>query len=78
DGVNDLFRPVAQEGLEVILSLEIYNRWGEKVYAGSGPNAGWDGRIDGKDAAVDTYIYLLEVACDGEKGKRSGEVNLLR
>lgn len=78
DGVNEVFRPVAQEGLEVILGLEIYNRWGQKVYAGSGPDAGWDGRIGGKDAAVDAYIYILEVACDGEKGKRTGEVNLLR
>ncbi len=78
DGVNDVFRPVAQEGLEVILGLEIFNRWGEKVYAGGGANVGWDGRIDGKDAAVDTYLYLLEVLCDGEKAKRVGELSLLR
>ncbi|MCC7506048.1 MAG: gliding motility-associated C-terminal domain-containing protein [Saprospiraceae bacterium] len=78
DGTNDVFRPIKQEGLEVILGLEIYNRWGQKVYAGNGSDAGWDGRIDGKAAAVDTYIYVLEVVCDGEKEKRVGELNLLR
>lgn len=78
DGVNEAFRAVEREGLEVIVSLEIFNRWGQKVYAGSGADAAWDGRQGGKSAPGDTYIYVLEILCDGEKTRRVGEVTVLR
>jgi hypothetical protein len=56
------FRP--DEGLfqgvgncDITFKLFIYSRWGDLVYTG---NAGWDGTINGKDAPIGTYSYLME------------------
>lgn len=79
DGVNDTFTAVPYEGNEVITRLTIYNRWGQKVYEVTGPNAAWDGTTSGKPAPSDVYVWLLEVLCDGDGIKfRKGDVTVLR
>lgn len=80
DQVNDVFRVVQYEGLERVTSLEIWNRWGNKVFAGSGASAVWDGTLDGKLAPMDTYLYILKVSCPvgGEQEPRVGDVTVLR
>ena len=79
DGHNDEFRVAPYEGSEVIARLRIFNRWGQKIYEGTGSNTGWDGTVDGKPAPSDVYVWLLEVLCDGVLGKpRKGDVTLLR
>ncbi len=77
DGANDVFRVVAHEGAELVTGLEIYDRWGEKVYENQG-NAYWDGTIDGKPAPSDVYVYIVKVECGELIGKRVGDVTLLR
>ena len=76
DGVNDVFKALG-EGPELIASLSIYDRWGEKVYARQG-NVSWDGTIDGQPAMSDVYVYIIEVACGTDKVRRVGEVTVLR
>lgn len=78
DGVNDVFRVVPFEGVEVISRLQVYDRWGQKVYEGAGSGATWDGRIDGKPAPSDTYVWILEVECSGDREQRVGDVTVLR
>ncbi len=80
DQTNDVFRVAPFEGLERVSSLEIYNRWGERIFLGSGASAVWDGKIGDKPAVSDTYIYILRVNCpfDGEKKPRHGDVTVLR
>ena len=77
DGSNDVFRVVAHEGAEVVSSLEIYDRWGEKVYENQGESY-WDGTIDGKPGPSDVYVYIVKVTCGNLVGKRVGDVTLLR
>jgi len=78
DGANDLFRVVPHEGADVILSLRVYDRWGQKLYEGSGPNAQWDGRIGDKLAPSDVYVWVLDYECGGERHRESKDVTLLR
>lgn len=77
DGKNDVFRVVRHEGAEVVSSLEIYDRWGEKVYENRGDSF-WDGTIDGKPAPSDVYVYIVKLTCGELIGKRVGDVTLLR
>ena len=77
DGVNDVFRVVPYEGAEIIGSLIIYDRWGEKVYEGSG-NASWDGTVDGQPGPSDVYAYLINILCDGKSEWVWGDIALLR
>jgi gliding motility-associated-like protein len=51
DGKNDTFRPfVSTESVKI----EIFNRWGRKVYENSNYTDGW-----GADAAAGTYYYHI-------------------
>lgn len=77
DAINDVFRVVPYEGLEVIGSLTIYDRWGEKVYENQG-SVFWDGTIDGKPGPSDVYVYRIDIVCDGEPKAVWGDVTLLR
>lgn len=77
DEVNDVFRVVPYEGSELIGSLTIYDRWGEKVYENRG-DVFWDGTIDGKQGPSDVYVYRIDIICDGEPKAVWGDVTLLR
>ncbi len=83
DGLNDRFEfdILGAEKLEV----NVFNRWGEKVYFNANqPNGitganGWDGTKDGKDAPNDTYVYQLVVTYfDGVTKDISGTVSIMR
>lgn len=77
DGFNDVFRVVKHEGAEVVSSLEIYDRWGEKVYENQG-DAYWDGTIKGEPGPSDVYVYIVKITCGELVSKRVGDVTLLR
>ena len=40
--------------------LEIYNRFGQLVFASEDPDAGWDGNFKGQEAPAGAYIYVLK------------------
>ncbi len=74
DNVNDVFFP-GGSNFEV-LELEVYSRWGKKVW--SGTSGGWDGRLDGQELPSDVYAYRGRVRFQGEVQEKKGEVMLLR
>ncbi|MDO9152654.1 MAG: gliding motility-associated C-terminal domain-containing protein [Paludibacter sp.] len=91
DGVNDEFR-VAYKSIKSF-QCWVYNRWGRKVYYWNDPQKGWDGKINGRDAAPGAYFYVIKAlgtdfvpssAPDQVTRKRVGEyllkgdINLLR
>lgn len=57
DGSNELFMPVIRSGYKY--RLEIYNRWGEKLYDSEDTGKGWDGRYKGEICAQGVYLYIL-------------------
>lgn len=60
DEVNDVFRLKVLEGSVKVLELSIFNRWGNKVYSSTDPDAAWDGKTDdGKEAPSDVYVYYI-------------------
>lgn len=80
DGVNDKFRVVPFEGIETVFSIQIYDRWGRKVYEKSGQkDIEWDGTVDGEPGLPDVYVWQISINCplSGEVTKQGG-VALLR
>jgi trimeric autotransporter adhesin len=66
-------------GKVTVESLEIYNRWGQKVYESTDQQAQWDGRANGEEAASDVYVYKIRWRKgDGSLTIKTGEVTLLR
>ncbi len=77
DGINDLFY-LPNLHYYRLLSIEIYNRWGEMVYY-STDNKGWDGRYAGMRQAAGTYIYVIHlIEPGGIEMIRRGNITLIR
>lgn len=60
DENNNMFKMRGKAILEVI-EFKIYNRWGNLVFSTNDKNVGWDGKYQGKDQPIDTYIYVVTV-----------------
>jgi len=79
DGINNTFQMVVLEGTATIDQMEIYNRWGQKVFDSKDPAAAWDGRTDGKEAPSDVYACTVRWRRgDGSLVIYVGEITLLR
>jgi gliding motility-associated-like protein len=81
DGLNDFFNfiPAIQDGDLRVDRFQVFSRFGQLIYDNEDPDRGWDGKIDGKDAPPDAYIYMLEAAIEGcEPQMMEGEVLLMR
>ena len=61
DGDNDYFR-ITGEGYKTYY-LEIYDRWGTKVFLTDELQPSWNGKINGtgNEASEGTYFYILQV-----------------
>lgn len=77
DGHNDLLRLVGDIKNVSRYSIMIYNRWGQRVYESNDVNAGWDGKVNGRDAENGTYYYLLRVLYNRKEEVWRGDVTLL-
>jgi len=78
DGTNDFFRIANLSPNLENVHIDVFSRWGKKVFSGKG-NSGWDGKYKGKELPADAYVYLIVLDCaGGEKKKLKGDVTLLR
>lgn len=77
DGVNDLFS-LQTKGLKT-LDVEIFNRWGQKIYEWHTTNGGWDGRSSsGVLCSEGTYFFMVNaVGFDGKKYYEKGGFSLV-
>jgi gliding motility-associated-like protein len=85
DNVNDEFRIFTEmdqtdPNQMVIERFKVFNRWGQLVYEGSGPDARWDGQYNGKAAPADVYIYqiVVDITKSGRRADLKGQVTLAR
>ena len=78
DGTNDVFT-IKSTGVKEI-SLEIFNRWGQKMYEFTGAKASWDGMMgNGEEASAGTYFYFIKAkGFDVKEFEKQGAVSLFR
>ena len=87
DGKNDFFNLYGKRVRQVKL-LEIYDRWGARIYSqqnlpdgnNGGQNKGWDGVFKGVKALPGVYTFYAEIEYEKSTGfdKFQGEFTLLR
>ena len=60
DGKNDEW---IIEGLELYpqVIVEVFDRWGRRVFYSKGYDINWDGRYNGKDLPVDSYHFVINL-----------------
>jgi gliding motility-associated-like protein len=77
DGMNDLFE-VYGEGIED-MEMRVFDRYGERVFFGTGINAKWDGIYLGSDAVFGQYTYHIKLTyLNGESRIKTGTITLIR
>jgi len=78
DGVNDVFS-FGEYAMDK-MNVEIYNRWGERVYSWDGENKSWDGNgVDGQPLSEGVYFYVLQATGqDGYHYEKKGSITLVR
>lgn len=83
DGMNDVFF-VRGKGVYNVHSLRVFNRWGQLIFEkrnfmANDQSAGWDGKINGKIADMDVYVYIVDIICDNSNiVPYKGNVALIR
>ncbi|PZP50040.1 MAG: hypothetical protein DI598_06475 [Pseudopedobacter saltans] len=78
DGRNDVFRAHFFGKINQF-SLNIFNRWGQKIFSSNDPEQGWNGMIGNHPAAAGTYIWDCTYYPDGQKQyNKKGTVVLIR
>ena len=59
--------------------MQIFNRWGEKIYEENSLNPSWDGKLNGIDCQIDVYVYQFFVTdIFDEVHLYRGKVTLIR
>ena len=60
DGLDDTYGPIFSNAANLLqFRMEIYNRWGQRVYFTTDANSPWDGRFNGKDQEIGAYMYMI-------------------
>jgi gliding motility-associated-like protein len=78
DGLNDNFQ-FFTKGIKEIVSVQIFNRWGQLVYGINGNEEGWNGLFNGEASEMGTYIYRIHgISYDDGIIAQKGSVILLR
>ena len=76
NGINDTFR-VTTANLK-LFKMEIYNRWGAKVFETSDPKEGWNGKYDGEPAPAGAYLVKIQFRGNKAIQERTSTLRLLR
>jgi len=59
--------------------IEIFNRWGEQVYASDNLSEEWDGKSGGRYCKVGIYAYLINAtSTSGRTYELKGTINIVR
>lgn len=75
DGVNEAWEiKNIQNYPEVV--VEVFNRWGQRVYRSEGYPQPWDGRFNNQDLPVATYYYIIYL--NPQETPVSGNVTIIR
>jgi len=83
DGVNDaFFAQLSEQWAFPKLTFNVFDRWGNHVYATVDPHFRWDGSFGGQslDAGVFVYVYTFEINVNGTAQfvTGTGEVTLVK
>jgi len=75
DGINDTWN-IKNLADYVDCQVNVFNRYGQKVYSSHGYTVPWDGRMNGSPLPVGVYYYVINVK-QGEP-PMTGSVTILR
>ncbi len=83
DGVNDIFKPEFPDELEILsYKLQVFDRWGNKVFESELTEFGWDGVFDGQTMDPAVFVWIAEIeffVCEEPQKKLlEGDITILK
>ncbi|MGB3548591.1 MAG: LamG-like jellyroll fold domain-containing protein [Saprospiraceae bacterium] len=76
--VNETFGISNPYAVPELISLEIFSRWGGRVFSTADAFGRWDGTFEGEMVNPGTFLWRVRFMCEGEERFDSGSVTLIR
>jgi gliding motility-associated-like protein len=77
DGLNDTYG-ISNPFAINLISLEIFDRWGARVFATSDPFRQWDGSFKSRPVNPGIFQYRVRFECNGEEKSDFGTLTVMR
>ena len=78
DGVNDLFGISNSFIIDELISFEVFDKWGGRLFYATENNPKWDGSFRNTTVMPGPYVYRVRYMCGGEESLRNGVINVIR
>lgn len=78
DGLNDSYGISNPYAIKDLISFEIYDKWGGKVFNTTDPFALWDGKSNGSPLNPGVFLYRVAYRCNNEEKILRGSFTLLK
>ncbi len=78
DGLNDEFGISNPYSIPELITFEIFDRWGERVFATTDAFRKWDGSYRGQVMNSGVLLYKVRYLCQGEEIVLTGSITMMR
>ncbi len=78
DGLNDEFNISNPFALQELISFEVFDRWGGRMFFSTDPFSKWDGSFNGVAVNPGVYLYRVRFRCNNVEQSKTGSVTVLR
>lgn len=78
DGLNDTYYISNGFIVEDLISFEIYDRWGQKIFETQSKSGEWDGTYKDERLNPGMYVYKISYICLGEEYSVADNFSLIR
>lgn len=75
---NETFGISNPFAIEELIAFEIFDRWGNRVFATEDPFQRWDGNYKGQAVNPGVMLYKIQYRCNGELISEAGSLTILR
>jgi gliding motility-associated-like protein len=75
---NETFGISNPFAIQELISFEIFDRWGNRVFATEDPFQRWDGVYKGEAVNPGVMLYKVQYRCNGEVVSEAGSLTILR
>ena len=78
DGLNDTYGISNPFAIQELISFEIFDRWGSRVFFTESPFEQWDGTFNGEKLNPGVLLYKVQHVCNGEEILSAGSLTIMK
>lgn len=78
DNVNDAYGISNPYAIDELISFEIFDRWGAKVFSTDNPFERWNGNFKSQPVNPGVMLYRVRFRCDGKENTDVGSFSIIR